>query len=184
MKILKSANICKLSYVSIIRIIRIKTFPKILVTSRLFKKKKESRFVSILSNTRILRGIVLQNERSKLNETDAQQLRPEADYFFLGTIQSRGCENSRRYRGEGVRLINDHASRKEGGREGWKRGQKRVRLETKGIVWTEGCLRPLSRSKKWNTWYSRLFFSFLEYWKSRVSMHASKQDKSRQDGFL
>lgn len=22
----------------------------------------------------------------------------------------------------------------------------------------EGCLRPLSRSKKWNTWYSRFFF--------------------------
>lgn len=53
-------------------------------------------------------------------------------------IQSRRCENSR-YRGEGVRLINDHASRKDGGEgegEGWKRGQKRVRLETKGIVWT------------------------------------------------
>lgn len=47
----------------------------------------------------------------------------------------------------------------------------------------EGCLRPLSRSKKWNTWYSRLF-SFLEYWKIRVFMHASKRDKSKQDRFL
>lgn len=68
-------------------------------------------------------------------------------------------------------------------REGWKRGQKRVRLETKGIVWTrDACghchvlrngIRDIAD-----------FFSFLEYWKIRVFMHASKRDKSKQDRFL
>lgn len=62
-------------------------------------------------------------------------------------------ENSR-YRGEGVRLINDHASRKDGGEgegEGWKRGQKARKTRNERNRVDEGCLRPLSRSKKWNT---------------------------------
>lgn len=87
-------------------------------------------------------------------------MQPGADYFFIATIshvEGNVRNNTGINEGGWDGLINNHAVRNDEGvgRKGEKRTrrQKRVRPDERSRVddGTPNCLRPLSRSKEWNT---------------------------------